>query len=124
MVDIKGPKDDSNVYDIIEEGGEKYVLLGANKIPPPKPNSSCTSCPPDYGQFFWPDGSLVSYFNWLEGEPGSPDIQHCIQIYHNEGGKWRDATCYEKRTTIMCQMPLSTTDSESNTDNYLGLSIF
>ena len=29
-------------------------------------------------------------------------------MYHNEGGKWRDATCHEKRAGIMCQLPLTT----------------
>ena len=110
MVDIKGPTDDANVYNVIESGYEKYVLLGAKKIPPPQtPNSpNCTTCLPDYGKFFWPDGSLVSYFDWLVGEPNLPKIQHCIQMYHNEGGKWRDATCHEKRAGIMCQLPITT----------------
>lgn len=102
MVDIKGPKDNSNVYDILVEGGEKSVLLGAKTIPPPKSN----------GQFVWPDGSLVSYFNWLHGEPGLPDTHHCIQILPNEDGKWRDAICHLKRTTIMCQFHFSPTNLE------------
>ena len=55
MVDIKGPKDDENVYNVIESGYEKYVLLGANKIPPPQETpKNCTTCLPNYGQFFWP----------------------------------------------------------------------
>ena len=119
MVDIKGPEDDSNVYNIIESGGEKYVLLGAKKIPPPK-TPNCTTCVPDYGQFFWPDGSLVSYYNWLEGEPNLPNKQHCIQMYHNEDGKWRDATCHQKRIGMMCQLSLSTTQVKKET-NIAGL---
>merc|ERR1711997_826646 len=31
MVDIKGPKDDANVYKLIEKGGSRYVLLSARK---------------------------------------------------------------------------------------------
>ena len=113
MVDIKGPKDDDNVYSVIESGYEKYVLLGAKKIPPPqtKNSTNCTTCLPDYGQFFWPDGSFVSYFDWLPGEPNLPNIQHCIQMYYNEGGKWRDATCHERRAGIMCQLPLGLTEN-------------
>ena len=112
MVDIKGPKDDENVYSVIESGFEKYVLLGARKEPPPQ-ITNCTNCVPDYGQFFWPDGSLVSYFDWIEGEPNLPKIQHCIQMYYNEGGKWRDATCHERRTAIMCQLPQNGISSNS-----------
>ena len=121
MVDIKGLKDDSNVYNIIESGGEKYVLLGAKKIPPTETNSkNCTTCVPDYGQFFWPDGSLLSYFNWAMGEPNLPNIQHCIQMYHNQDGKWRDATCHEKRIAMMCQLSLSSTQDKKET-NIAGL---
>ena len=115
MVDIKGPKDDENVYNVIESGFEKYVLLGARKVPPPQ-IANCTNCVPDYGQFFWPDGSLVSYFDWIEGEPNLPKIQHCIQMYYNEGGKWRDATCHERRTAIMCQLPQNGLSSNKKSD--------
>ena len=124
MIDIKGPIDDSNVYNVIESGGEKYVLLGAKKTAATETHSAnnlCnrTTCVPDYGQFFWPDGNLLSYFNWLPGEPNLPNIQHCIQMYHNEEGKWRDATCEDKRTTIMCQVSLTSTQ-DKETINIAG----
>ena len=111
MVDIKGPKDDTNVYEVIKNGGSRYVLLGARKPSNSKSSSTstttvCYTCPlpeNDYGGFFWQDGSKVTYFNWFPGEPGDPEHQHCIQMFHDEDGKWRDATCHEKRNAIICQ---------------------
>ena len=111
MVDIKGPKDDANVFNVIKEMGVKYVLLSARKPSTPPPTSTtsttlCYTCPPKsnaYGGFFWGDGSPVTYFNWFPGEPGDPENQHCIQMFHNEEGKWRDATCHEDRHAIICQ---------------------
>lgn len=114
MVDIKGPKDDANVYEVIQKGGERYVLLSARKpekTTTPPTTTLCYTCPlpeNDYGGFFWQDGSPVTYFNWYPGEPGDPDNQHCIQMFHDEGGKWRDATCHEERKAIMCQKRLPT----------------
>ena len=112
MVDIKGPKDDANVYTVIEKGGSRYVLLSARKPSNSKQAATtstttvCYTCPlpeDDYGGFFWQDGSKVTYFNWYPGEPGAPEHQHCIQMIHDEGGKWRDATCHEERNAIICQ---------------------
>ena len=112
MVDIKGPKDDANVYKVIEKGGSRYVLLSARKPSNSKQTTTtstttvCYTCPlpeDDYGDFFWQDGSKVTYFNWYPGEPGDPEHQHCIQMFHDEGGKWRDATCHEERNAIICQ---------------------
>ena len=113
MVDIKGPKDDANVYQVVQNGGQKYVLLGARKGSTSKSTTTttaCYTCPlpeNDYGGFYWQDGSKVTYFNWVEGEPGDPENQHCIQMFHNEDGKWRDATCHENRNAIICQKPIS-----------------
>ena len=116
MVDIKGSKDNLNVYKVIQKGGSRYVLLGARKPSSSKATSMptttlCYTCPlpeNDYGGFYWQDGSKVTDFYWFPGEPGDPEHQHCIQMFHDEEGKWRDATCHEERNAIICQKLITT----------------
>ena len=53
-------------------------------------------------EFFWVDGSRVSYSNWNCGEPNCAET--CVEIYpFHERGKWNDDTCFSPRRYI-CEM--------------------
>ena len=62
------------------------------------------------GEWYWADGSLVDYDNWVKGEPnGDQGQESCTEvysIYQNDPGGWNDRDCEEDQY-LMCKMPKS-----------------
>ena len=48
----------------------------------------------------WSDNSILDYVNWGEGQPDSHDTsEYCTKV-REDGGKWDDVLCSEKKGFI------------------------
>uniref|UniRef100_UPI00398F8B06 C-type lectin LmsL-like isoform X2 n=1 Tax=Pristiophorus japonicus TaxID=55135 RepID=UPI00398F8B06 len=51
--------------------------------------------------YFWTDGSVTDFTNWLENEPNNYEgSEHCVQINTDVPGAWSDVPCTHQNSFI------------------------
>ena len=86
---ITSKEEDDFLYQYIKKNGVKGAYFGLIDI--------------DMDDWYWVDGTPVSYTNWHEDEPSSYDEPYGMYFYKFTDGTWNDADWGENTTAFICE---------------------
>ena len=59
------------------------------------------------GTFQWTDGTPVTYYRWVTGEPGIANTNECVELISANNRNWESISCETTKISFLCEIDIS-----------------